>query len=86
MAPDEATTPEVETTEVPKGKVLQTFLIRLTLRENSNMPLEEYTSREDAIQDVIPTNDTLKRIVEDAVYDQIPYFYSESINATVEKV
>ena len=47
----------------PQGKVLASFLVRVTLREGDNTPPDATVQPED-----IPTNDRLSKIVSDAVY------------------
>lgn len=62
------------------GKVIQTFLVRVTLRENPDG--DEFNRAESAV----PTNTELENYIESSLYDVLPYFRAESINASAEKV
>lgn len=64
------------------GKVIQTFLVRVTLRLNAGDGADQVATAEAAV----PTNDDVKNIAEETLFARLDYFYPESINATVEKV
>ena len=77
MDQDETTTPATaeEAAEDKPGKVLQTFLVRLTIRANAN-----------GSEGTVPTNEALADQVESAVYGLIDDVDRESIRASAEKV
>ena len=54
------------------GKVIATYLVRVTLREGDNTPPDAKVQPED-----IPTNDRLSKMVRDAVYAYTEFLEDE---------
>jgi hypothetical protein len=61
--------------DVPRGKIIETFLVRVTLRAN-----------EDGTEGRVPTNDQMAAAIEEGLYIALPDFERVAINATAEKV
>jgi hypothetical protein len=66
------------------GKVVQTFLVRVTLRVNPGDEGDE--ARADRASASVPTNDEIARIIADGLYARLNYFADAAINVTAEKV
>jgi hypothetical protein len=71
---DTAATEEAED-EPKRGKVIETFLVRVTLRAN-----------EDGTEGRVPTNDQMAAAIEEGLYIALTDFERVAINATAEKV
>lgn len=69
-----------ESPKVGPGKVIETFLVRVTLR------LNEAGDDEAAAREAVPTNKQVTDVIETALYAYVDYFALGSINATAEKV
>jgi hypothetical protein len=71
----ETPTEAVAQDEPARGKVLQTFLVRVTVRAN-----------EDGTEGTIPTNEHIAQVIEVALYEDLDDVDRDSINASAEKV
>jgi hypothetical protein len=72
--------PVITTPEEPKGKVIATYLVRVTLRENP--PSADYAGLGEPD---IPTNDRLAELLADQLFHETDYFTREAIHVASER-
>ena len=66
------------------GKVVATFQVRVTLREDEGLPIEKWADGTEPSP--IPTLARVEEIVGEALYAHLPYFQMDEINVSAERV
>ncbi len=68
-----------------RGKVLKTYLARITLHENvEGISFEAF--KQDHALDPIPTNKDLEETIQTTLYSDLDYFHNDAIGVSVEQV